>query len=75
MMNIADLPPPAVRISARERLRHWIEYLHGDPDAEEKAMEERRRRLLDSLTREVAEAPDDMPISQVVRRLNDHWPD
>jgi hypothetical protein len=46
-MNIADPAPPAARKSARERLRRWIEHLHGDPDAEEKAMEERRRRLLD----------------------------
>lgn len=38
-------------------------------------MEERRQLLLDELNRAVAEAPDDMPIREVVERLNRHRDD
>lgn len=70
--------PPSSRASrfgVTARLRSWIETLQHDPGADERASEERRRRLLDHLSRTVAEAPDDTPIKDVIRQLNRHWDD
>ncbi len=61
--------------SPRNRLREWFKHLHHDPTAEERAMEERRQRLLEDLNRAVAEAPDDVPIKNIIERLNHHRDD
>jgi len=71
-----DGPPPAVfpaRMSSR--LRRWLRTLQRNPSLEEKAMRERRERLLEDLSRAVAEAPDDVPIKSIVERLNRHRDD
>lgn len=52
------------------KLREWLNILHHDPTAEERAAEERRARLLDELNRAVADAPDDMPLRDVISRVN-----
>lgn len=57
------------------RVRDWITALGRDPDAEARAMDERRARLLEELNRAVAEAPDDMPIRDVIAQLNRHSDD
>lgn len=57
------------------RVRNWIQTLHRDPTAEERAMQERRARLLEELNRAVAETPDDIPIRDVIARLNHHIDD
>jgi hypothetical protein len=54
------------------KVRQWIRTLHRDPTAEERAMQERRARLLEELNRAVAETPDDVPIRDVIARLNSH---
>jgi hypothetical protein len=59
----------------RGRVREWIRTLHRDPSAEEIAAEERRARLLEELNRAVADAPDDVPIRDIVARLNHHIDD
>lgn len=58
------------KLSARDRIRQWIKTLHHDPSADERAMQERRQRLLDELDRAVREAPDDVPIKSIIERLN-----
>jgi hypothetical protein len=57
------------------RVRDWIRTLHRDPTEEERAMEERRAHLLEELNRAVAETPDDVPIRDVIARLNSHIDD
>lgn len=64
---------PAPRTS--RRLRDWIQRLQTEPQAEAVAAEERRARLLEELSQAVADAPDDLPIGEVVRRLNRHADD
>lgn len=59
----------------RSKVRIWIQTLHHDPTAEERAMQERRARLLEDLNRAVAETPDDVPIRDVIARLNSHTDD
>jgi hypothetical protein len=56
----------------QKKVRNWIRTLHRDPTAEERAMQERRARLLEELNRAVAETPDDVPIRDVIARLNSH---
>lgn len=70
-----DNASPALRGGIRARVRSWIRTLHRDPTAEERAMQKRRQQLLDELTHAVADAPDDMPIGEVVKRLNHHRDD
>ncbi|MBC8101277.1 MAG: hypothetical protein H7Z41_01640 [Cytophagales bacterium] len=57
------------------KVREWIRALHRDPDAEERAMGERRALLLEELNRAVADAPDDVPIRDIIARLNSHLDD
>ena len=64
--------PEQPRASRRARIRGWITTRYGDADAEARAIEERHQRLLDGLAREVAEAPDDVPIKDLIERLNRH---
>jgi hypothetical protein len=59
----------------QSKVRNWIRTLHRDPTAEDRAMEERRARLLEELNRAVAETPDDVPIRDVIARLNSHGDD
>jgi hypothetical protein len=59
----------------QSKVRHWIRTLHRDPTAEDRAMRERRARLLEELNRAVAETPDDIPIRDVISRLNSHGDD
>lgn len=66
------LPDPAGRPFSRSRLRQWMRALYHDPTSEERAMEERRQSLLDELNRAVREAPDDVPIRNLIERLNQH---
>ncbi len=56
-------------------VRNWMRTLHRDPTEEERAMQERRARLLEELNRAVAETPDDVPIRDVIARLNSHGDD
>jgi len=64
----------------RERIRAWLtpktdttpELRARDLAADEAALEERRQRLLAELAHAVADAPDDVPIQEVIRRLNHH---
>jgi hypothetical protein len=74
----ANVTPPSLvgsRFRVGARLRSWIDTLHRNPEAEEEAAEERRQRLLDELSRAVADAPDDVPIRDVIRGLNRHHDD
>lgn len=59
----------------RFRLWSWIRAVERNPDLEARAAMERRARLLEDLNRAVADAPDDTPIADVVRRLNRHADD
>lgn len=52
------------------RLQEWLRILHRDPSAEERAAQERRERLLVELNRAVAEAPDDLPLRDLIERIN-----
>lgn len=70
-MSMFELP----KRSPRDRLRQWLKHLHHDPAAEEGAMDERRRQLLEDLSRAVSEAPDDVPIKNIIERLNQHRDD
>ena len=65
--------PVFLRMS--RQLRDWIRVLHHDPTAEERAVSERRARLLDELNRAVADAPDDMPLRDVIAGLNNPYRD
>ena len=65
--------PPARSMSSR--LRRWLRALQRDPSLEEKTMRARREQLLNDLNRAVAEAPDDVPIKNIVERLNRHRDD
>ena len=67
--------PPGATPRMSNRVRQWIRTLHRDPSAEDRAMRERRQRLLDALNRAVAEAPDDVPIKNIIERLNRHRDD
>lgn len=71
--NPPALPPR--RFAIQKRVRTWIQTLHRDPSAEERAAMERRARLLVEINRTVAEAPDDIPIKDLVARLNRHHDD
>lgn len=57
------------------QLREWLRVLHHDPTAEERAADERRARLLDELNRAVSDAPDDMPLRDVIARVNNPYSD
>ncbi|MBC8135849.1 MAG: hypothetical protein H8F28_08200 [Fibrella sp.] len=57
------------------QLRDWLRVLHHDPTAEERATDERRARLLDELNRAVSDAPDDMPLRDVIARVNNPYSD
>jgi hypothetical protein len=57
------------------QLRDWLRVLHHDPTAEERAADERRARLLDELNRAVSDAPDDMPLRDVISRVNNPYSD
>ena len=74
-MKSAEAPEPPARLSTRERVREWIRTLYRDPNAEERGMEERRQRLLEEINHAVADAPDDMPIKNIIERLNRHHDD
>ena len=63
---------PPRRFALQKRVREWIQTLHRDPSAEERAASERRARLLVQINQAVAEAPDDIPIKDLVARLNRH---
>ena len=65
--------PP--RFAVRKRVREWIQILHRDPSAEERAANERRARLLAEINQAVSDAPDDIPIKDLVARLNRHHED
>lgn len=58
--------------TSRSRLRRFVEHLYRNPEAEAEAVDERRARLLEELTQAVAEAPEDMPIRDVIAKLNRH---
>ena len=66
-----EVAPPR-RVALQKRVREWIQVLHRDPSAEERAARERRARLLVQINQAVAEAPDDIPIKDLVARLNRH---
>lgn len=69
----AEDPAPTVHAQPiRGRLREWIRTIQRNPDAEAAAAEERRARLLEELNRAVADAPEDVPIKDIVARLNRH---
>lgn len=59
----------------QRKVRDWIRALYRDPSEEERAMHERRAHLLEELNRAVAETPDDVPIHDVIARLNSHSDD
>ena len=59
----------------QRKVRDWIRALHQDPSEEERAIQERRARLLEELNRAVSETPDDVPIRDVIARLNHHSDD
>ena len=63
---------PPRRVALQKRVREWIQVLHRDPSAEERAASERRAHLLVQINQAVAEAPDDIPIKDLVARLNRH---
>lgn len=69
-----DAKPPLFPRMSRQ-LRDWLRVLHHDPTAEERAAEERRARLLDELNHAVADAPDDMPLRDVISRINNPYSD
>ncbi len=71
----AKAQPAEARARLRARMGSWLAQLHRDPTAEERAAEERRALLLEELNRTVAEVPDDVPIRDVIDRLNRHWDD
>ena len=75
----SSLPTPATKISPFPRmtrqLREWLRVLYHDPTAEERAAAERRARLLEELNRAVADAPDDMPLRDVIARINNPYSD
>ncbi len=71
--RLASGPSPFPRMS--RRLREWLRVLQHDPTAEERAAAERRARLLDELNRAVADAPDDMPLREVIARINCSYSD
>ncbi len=72
-------PVPAAKLTRFPRmprqLRDWLRVLHHDPTAEERAASERRARLLDELNRAVSDAPDDMPLRDVISRVNNPYSD
>lgn len=74
-----DAPAPEAapprRFAMQKRVRQWIQTLHRDPSAEARAANERRARLLVQINQAVAEAPDDIPIKDLVARLNRHSDD
>ena len=73
--EVSPSPPTPRRFAIQKRVRAWIQTLHRDPSAEERAAMERRARLLVEINRTVAEAPDDIPIKDLVARLNRHHDD
>ena len=69
------IPLVTPRRAMQERVRDWLRLLHRDPTAEQRAIEERRALLLEELNRAVAAEPDDVPIRQIIDRLNHHADD
>ena len=85
-MTAPEAPPPDLpvpprpaspprRSPVRARLEAWIATIHRDPAIEERSVAERKARLLAELNRAVSEAPDDMPIKDIIARLNHHHDD
>jgi len=68
---LGSVPSPPMR----RRVRDWIRALYRDPDAEARAIEDRRARLLGEINQAVADAPDDIPIKQLIEQLNRHHDD
>ncbi len=80
--TVSVATPPPTPTSVRfglprmgRKLREWLRTLHHDPSAEERAAGERRARLLDELNRAVADAPDDLPLRDVIARINNPYSD
>lgn len=77
--SVLETPSPGTKPSRIPRmprqLRDWLRVLHHDPTAEERAASERRARLLDELNHAVADAPDDMPLRDVIARVNNTYSD
>ena len=71
--EIAPAAPARIRIP--QKLQDWIRTVLRDPSAEERAITERRARLLDELNRAVSDAPDDMPLRDVIERINHPYGD
>ena len=86
-MTAPEAPPPDLpappraaaapprRLPVRARLEAWIAAIHRDPAIEERSVAERKARLLAELNQAVSEAPDDMPIKDIIARLNHHHED
>ena len=73
---VADNTPKSPLFPRMSRqLREWLRVLHHDPTAEERVAAERRARLLDELNHAVADAPDDMPLRDVIARINNTYSD
>ena len=68
-------PAAPARIRLSQKLQEWIRTVLRDPSAEERASTERRARLLDELNRAVSDAPDDMPLRDVIERINHPYGD
>ena len=66
---------PSALSATRDRLGEWIKRLQHDPTAEERAAFEHREQLLRDLARAVSDAPDDVPIKNVIGGLNRHHDD
>jgi hypothetical protein len=74
-MAAPDVSKRSALSATRDRLTGWIKRLHHDPTAEERAASEHREQLLRDLATAVADAPDDVPIKNVIERLNRHRDD
>ncbi len=68
----AATPRRPAPFGIQKRVKEWIRVLHRDPTEEARANDERRARLLDEINRAVADAPDDIPIKDLVAQLNRH---
>lgn len=62
-------------LGRRQRMLNWLRASQGLPRFTNAPTDERRRRLLEDLNHAVAQAPDDMPIREVIRSLNQHGDD
>lgn len=61
---------PDALASVADRVRGWLKHLHHEPTEAERAAAAERARLLDELNRAVADAPDDVPLRDVIARAN-----